>query len=513
MQIMRTDVPLRAFVVVFGIATFAQARPASGQQAPPGAAPPLVSRTSGDSVTVHLVDVDLRAAITALAPFLDRPLSFGSLPATRVTLETPRPVPRAEVAGLVRSLLEGQGLALRDDTTANAYRVQPAPSSSVAAPAAAPGTPGGRGSGRGVGQPGAPQFFVIHLHHARAADVAATVNALYGKASALGEAGVAAGNLQQRLADNQLPPAGAPAPQAVGAVAGRVATFSGETSIVPDAGTNSLLIRANPADYDLIEAAVEQLDVRPLQVLIEVVIAEIDHNSSFALGLDAAGKYVNPHGDTSSAGLASGLGLGDFVGRVMRIGNPAFVAQLTVASARGEARILSRPVVLASNNVDAEILVGSQQPFIQVSQTQVGAVAQNQVVQYQPVGTRLLVRPTISADGYVTLDVTQEVNQATTQVVFNAPVISTRTVRTRLLVRTGQTVVLGGLSDHELDKTSGGIPVLSAIPLIGGLFGHTTRSTTRSEFFLFLTPHIVTTDAAADSLTRPLQHETEADAP
>ncbi len=214
---------------------------------------------------------------------------------------------------------------------------------------------------------------------------------------------------------------------------------------------------------------------------------------------------MNSRRDTGTAGLASGLGLGDFVGRVMRIGNPAFAAQLTIAASRGEARILSRPVVLASNNEQAEILVGSQQPFIQVSQTQVGAVAQNQVVQYQPVGTRLMVRPTISGDRYITLDVTQEVNQATAQVVFNAPVISTRTVRTRLLVRDGQTIVLGGLSDRERDKTSGGIPVLSHIPIIGGLFGHTTRSTTDSEFFLFLTPHVMATDAAADSLTAPLE--------
>ena len=170
-------------------------------------------------------------------------------------------------------------------------------------------------------------------------------------------------------------------------------------------------------------------------------------------------------------------------------------------------------MILASNNDEAEILVGSQQPFIQVSQTQVGAVAQNQVVQYQPVGTRLLVRPTVSGDGYVTLDLTQEVNQATTQVVFNAPVISTRTIRTRLLVRDSQTVVLGGLSDRERDKNSGGIPILSSIPLIGGLFGHTTRSTTDSEFFLFLTPRIIATDDDARQATDSLQHATQADTP
>ena len=105
---------------------------------------------------------------------------------------------------------------------------------------------------------------------------------------------------------------------------------------------------------------------------------------------------------------------------------------------------------------EAQILVGSQQPFVQVEQTQVGAVAQNQVVQYQDVGTKLTVKPTISADGYIQLDVTQEVSEATDQVSFNAPVISTRTLTTRLLVRDTQTVVLGGLSDKEKDKNSHG---------------------------------------------------------
>jgi type II secretory pathway component GspD/PulD (secretin) len=105
--------------------------------------------------------------------------------------------------------------------------------------------------------------------------------------------------------------------------------------------------------------------------------------------------------------------------------------------------------------------------------------------------------------------VTQEVNPATSPVVFNAPVISTRTLHTRLLVRNGQTVVLGGLSDRELDKSSGGILVLSSIPILGGLFGNHSRSTTQSEFFLFLTPHVLDSDAAADSVATPLQHESE----
>jgi general secretion pathway protein D len=168
---------------------------------------------------------------------------------------------------------------------------------------------------------------------------------------------------------------------------------------------------------------------------------------------------------------------------------------------------------LAENNEEAEILVGSQQPFIQVQQTQVGAVAQNQVVQYQDVGTKLTVRPTISTDGYVQLQLTQEVNQATAQVQFNAPVISTRTLKTRLLVRDSQTVVLGGLSSRERDKSSSGVPVLSSIPVLGVLFGQQSRTNTGTEFFLFLTPRIVRDDIDVTKVTQPIDSTMRREAP
>ena len=125
--------------------------------------------------------------------------------------------------------------------------------------------------------------------------------------------------------------------------------------------------------------------------------------------------------------------------------------------------------MLAANNEVAEILVGSQRPFVQVQRTlPTDDAARDQIVQYKDVGTNLSVRPTISEDGYVMLEVTQEVNAATNEVAFDAPVISTRTVRTQLLVRDSQTVVLGGLADRQRESTQGGVPVLSSIPLLGG---------------------------------------------
>ena len=98
------------------------------------------------------------------------------------------------------------------------------------------------------------------------------------------------------------------------------------------------------------------------------------------------------------------------------------------------------------------MVVGSQRPFVQVSRAlPTDAAVRDQIVQYKDVGTKLTVRPTISVDGTVQLSVTQEVSNATTETAFNAPVISTRSIKTDLLVRDSQTVVLGGLTDREHD--------------------------------------------------------------
>jgi len=124
-------------------------------------------------------------------------------------------------------------------------------------------------------------------------------------------------------------------------------------------------------------------------------------------------------------------------------------------------------------------------------------------VQYRDVGTKLTIRPTINQDGYVSLLIQQEVNQATSEVEFDAPVISTREAVTQVLVKDGQTIVLGGLRDKQRDVNQSGVPILSRIPIIGGLFGSASRTSNETELYLFLTPRILKTDADADSVTAP----------
>lgn len=493
-------------------------------QQPPPASPPTAAKSpdasqqppvsaKGDSVQIHLVDADLHAAVQALAPYLDRPVVFGTMVAgARVSLEMPHAVPRSDVRQLLESLLESQNLSLVSDS--GLYRI----STREAHPSTPPAFASRPAIGAGPDGPLAIQLFVIRLHHARAADVAATVNALYGKASSLGEPGAGASGqpptLSQQLEANHVPPAGASGPDnAPPAMVSRAATFSGDVTIVPDPRSNSLLIRASAHDFALIQAAVDQLDTRPLQVLIEVVIAEVQRSWSLTFGVDAKAPpaTINNGKTTISETVSGNPGVTDFVLQVMHLGRLDINATLSAAEQQGEVRILSRPVVIASNNEVASINVGSQRPFVQVSRSLPNDQAtQDQVVQYKDVGTKLTVSPTISPDGYVVLQVTQEVDNATTEVAFDAPVISTRSVQTELLIKDGQTVALGGLSDRQHDTNQGGVPFLSKIPLIGGLFGHSSRDMTEDELFLFLTPHVIRTDADADSVTSPMLKKAEA---
>ncbi|HEY7877795.1 MAG TPA: secretin N-terminal domain-containing protein [Gemmatimonadaceae bacterium] len=461
-----------------------------------------------DSVTVHLVDADVRAAVQALAPYLDRPVAFGSsVSGARVTLETPHPVPKSAIRGLLEGLLAGQNLELTQDSAM--YRVQ----TKTATPSPALTS---SSSGSGARSSGAVQLFIIHLRHARAADVAATVNALFGRASSLGDIGSPhSTTLDQQLQSTQIPPAttseASAQPSAVPSVAGRNATLSGDVTIVPDPRSNSLLIRASQGDFDLISAAVQELDTRPLQVLIEVIIAEVQSDHSLTFGLDATMPPTRINGGSTVVnGSQTGAGVTDFVLHALNFTGLNIDATLTAAAERGDVRILSHPIIIAANNQSATINVGSQRPFVQLSRTlATDNTARDEVVQYKDVGTKLTVVPTISPDGYVGLEVTQEIDNATTEVAFDAPVISTRSIQTQLLIKDGQTVALGGFTDTERDVSQGGIPILSSIPLLGGLFGHVSRQTTATELYLFLTPHVIRSDEDASSVTKPMLNRAE----
>ncbi|MGE3635618.1 MAG: type II secretion system protein GspD [Sandaracinaceae bacterium] len=439
-----------------------------------------VEMQSDSLVTLRLVNTDLRAALQAIGRFMDKPVLAAAIGEVRVEVfETPAPVPRAALPALLRGLVGAHGLTFEEDSLF--YRVSRPP---VATEPAA-----GARAGQAASSP--LRLFTVRLRHARAADVAATVNQLYGAGQGFSRpAGLSTGSLSDELrADRDR--AGGPG----SAGAAETGDLRGLVTLVPDELTNSLLIRASEEDFALLEEAVVQLDVRPLQVLIEVVVVEARKDRQFALGFDVEVPPRELERGTIEGSLLGG-GLGDLVVRVMGLTRAQINATLTAARLRGDVEILSRPVLLASNNTEARLLVGTQQPFIQVSRSLPTETPQrDQVVQYRDVGTKLTVRPTINQDGYVSMLVQQEISAATGETQFNAPVISSRETVTQVLVADRQTIVIGGLTDEVHDQVRTGIPLLVDIPLLGGLFGGTRTRTTETELFLFITPTIIRSDA------------------
>jgi general secretion pathway protein D len=445
-------------------------------------------RVRGDSVTFRLVDADVRAVIRAVAPYLRKPVFAAELAAVRLTLDTPTPVLADNIPALFRSLLDAAGLTLKEDSVS--YQVGSAAAAATMSPAQ---TSGDR------------SLHVLPLRHARASEVASTINALYGAdVGTVPSRRLSSGTLGDELQRTRMPQQGErPAPDANTGFAA-----SGPLTLVPDERTNSLLVRASDQDLQLIRQAVTQLDTRPLQVLIEVLIVEARKDRTFDLA--TAGSVSREKTGRSESAELSSANPGSLVLQFMKLSRADVSLRVSAAASRGDARIVSRPVLVVSNNAEARFLVGSQRPFVQVSRSlPTDAAVRDQVVQYRDVGTKLVVRPSINTDGYVALLVQQEMSTATDETQFGAPVISTREAMTEVLVRDGQTIVIGGLTDSNRSAGQSGIPLLSAIPLVGGLFGEARRRDAATEIFLFLTPHVIRTDEDADSLTVPRLPSTE----
>jgi len=368
--------------------------------------------------------------------------------------------------------------------------------------------------------------YVYPLKHASAAELAATLGQLFG-AAVSGPAGrqrVQAlegrslsdelRSMRQREVESFQQRAQTPqvvtAPQVVAESAQtEVRGLVGRTAIVPDQATNSLVIRTAPPNFPLLEETIQQLDVRPPQVLLEVLIAEVtlDRPSQWGINWQVftsddstrhATVGVGPpnFGDSALAGL-QGLGV-----RIIRLASVDVRAILQALATKTNVQVLSTPRILALNNEQARILVGSAVPFTSSTLTGLNAFV-NQVVQFRNVGTQLTVVPTVNNDGYVTFRVLQEVSALSAQTIAaaqNAPVITTREAETSAIVKTGHTVVIGGLIGESEQVTESGVPILKDVPLLGYLFKSRRVARSRTEIAIFLTPYVVYTDEQADSL-------------
>lgn len=366
--------------------------------------------------------------------------------------------------------------------------------------------------------------YVYRLKHAAPAELATTLSQLLGitvvgaqesPAKALAERSLSR-NLEQlgrgeldALEMRRTTPLVTVSPAELAPV-GRTDTVNGETqpgaivgrtTIVPSSATNALVIRTAPPNYPLLEETIQALDVRPAQVLLEVLIAEIqlDKATEFGINWSLVGRDITAQfgfQDFSDTALSQAQ---DFVVRAVSLGNIDVRSLLSALSSKSRVRVLSSPHILALNNQEARILVGSEVPFSQSTRTGLTEVV-DRIVQFRDVGTQLTIIPRISLDGYVSVRLLQEVSALTNQTLeaaLNAPIITVREAETSAIVRDGQTMVIGGLIADTQDRFESGVPILKDIPLLGLVFKSTSNRNSRSELAIFVTPKVIYTDEDA----------------
>lgn len=281
--------------------------------------------------------------------------------------------------------------------------------------------------------------------------------------------------------------------------------------------TNTLLVRTSPAAWRSIRDVVERLDVMPAQVHIEAQVVEVllsgelQYGVNWYFGQGVTDNGIGPFPPPGQGGPTRWSTLGAAIGGAATGPGAAWTLVRSDAAALIRAldevtdvQILQSPSVFVRNNAMAEFNVGASIPISTTSFNPVIGDSQYTQVQYLETGTILKVRPRVTRDGMVFLDIVQEVSspqpQNTADNQGNVR-IDTRRLKTEAAVQAGDTVMLAGLIRDEVGRTSTGVPGLSRIPVVGGLFGGQSSRTERTEVIVLLTPTIVRDPLEARQLT------------
>ncbi|MDL1987561.1 MAG: type II secretion system secretin GspD [Deltaproteobacteria bacterium] len=305
--------------------------------------------------------------------------------------------------------------------------------------------------------------------------------------------------------------------------------ISGDVIIKADKATNSLIIMAEKDDYLVIEEIIKKLDIPRSMVYIECLIMEVNVNKEFNLGTEwQASGETNYDGrsktgffgggfggggesnysnikemglDTDPISLPPGFSLGIF-GEYVEIGNiifPNLAAVIQAYKKDKDVHILSTPQILTTDNEEASITVGKNIPYI-TRQDTTGSETDYSNYEYKDVGITLKITPQISKDRMVRLNISQEVTKLESKSGEFRPTTLKRTINTTVIVKDKNTVVIGGLIDDSFSNIEYMVPCLGDIPVLGWAFKSMSKSSDKTNLFIFLTPHVIKNPAEADTV-------------
>jgi general secretion pathway protein D len=314
-----------------------------------------------------------------------------------------------------------------------------------------------------------------------------------------------------------------PSKQGETAQAGTSPVVSKDVQIVADKATNSLIITAKKTDYLILEDVIKKLDIPRNMVYIEALIMEVSMKKQLDLGVEwlggrPAGEISdydigvfgssNPDAtnmpsvdDNGMVSLPAGFSLG-VLGDTITINDVKFPTIGAVVRAYGtdsDVHILSTPQIMTTDNEEAEITVADNIPFLTRMGTSASEVDYSNY-EFKDVGVTLNITPQINQERFVRLKISQEVSQVVNQERVGLPTTLVREAKTTVVIKDGQTVVIGGLIDETENTTNYKVPLLGDIPILGYLFRSTSRSMDKKNLYIFLTPHIIENPAEAEAL-------------
>ena len=336
---------------------------------------------------------------------------------------------------------------------------------------------------RGVGK----NFFTYQVRHKDAGDLAKT--------------------LDQLLSGNRARVSATPTATAAGSSSSSASRL---TSVVVDQSSNMLIFQAEPDEYSQISSLLQMLDRPAKAALIEVTVAELSTIDKSQLGIEWLAMQGYSNGTNATFSTMGGTQIGS-TGFNFRLFDTAgqVRAALNALASTNQATILSSPRVQARNGEQAVIQVGQEVPIITSQQTTTGTITTPtqtgvlQTVQYRSTGVILRVKPVIHSGDQVDIEVEQEVSAAaaTNTGVNSSPTFSTRKLQTKMTLRNGATVMMGGLISNDSTQGNAGVPFLKDLPLIGNLFSTRTSDGNRRELVVLITPYILNDSTEAEAMT------------
>lgn len=284
-----------------------------------------------------------------------------------------------------------------------------------------------------------------------------------------------------------------------------VSASLGGIRVIADELNNSVLVWSTKAEYTKIEATLKRLDLPQTQVLIEASIVEVTLGDDLEYGLQWAFNDSRATTDYTGRGALNGIGgtatagvLGSaLTGFSYALKNPAgnVRAVLNALAQKTSVKVIASPSLMVLDNHSASIMVGTQTPIQAGTTSNLEGTVTTTNIQYKDTGVNLMVTPSVNAGNIVTMQVDQSVTDVGEKdQVSGQRGFLQRQLSSKVAVRSGESIVMGGLIQERSSSSKSGVPILHALPVVGNLFGATSTEGSRTELLVVITPRVVRTD-------------------